>query len=252
MSQTVILETKNLTHIFPDGTCGFENINLKIYDSEFIVIAGANGSGKTVLTRHLNGLLTPTQGEVLMYDEPIHKNIIQVRKKIGLIFQDSESQFVGQTVYEEVAFGPENLNLPREEIKKIVEASLETVGLKGLETYHPYTLSGGQKRKLAIAGVLAMKPQIIIFDEPFTGLDYPSVVQVLKELVKLHQIGHTIILITHELEKVLAHASRLIIIHNGSLVKEGIPKAVIADVECYGVRMPLKEGEGIDSLTWLK
>jgi len=252
MQGSVILEAKHLTHIFPDGTTGIKDISLKIYEGDFMIIAGTNGSGKTVLTRHLNGLLKPTEGEVLMDGISIASNLVQTRKNVGLIFQDSESQFVGQTVEEEVAFGPENLNLPLSEVEKIVEEMLSLVGLSELATRNPYTLSGGQKRKLAVAGVLAMKPRIIIFDEPFTGLDYPGVVQVLKQLVELHQAGHTIILITHELEKVLAHANRLVIFHEGKLVADGTPEIVIETVEDYGVRMPLKDGEGIDRMTWLK
>lgn len=252
MNQLAILETQNLTHVFPNGNIGIEGINVQIHEGEFLIIAGANGSGKTVFTRHLNGLLAPTMGQVLMEGEPISKNILRVRRKVGLIFQDSDSQFVGQTVAEEVAFGPENLNLPRPEVEKIVHESLKEMGLNDLATHSPYTLSGGQKRKLAIAGVLAMKPKVIIFDEPFTGLDYPGVVQVLKQLIKLHQLGHTIILVTHELEKVLAHADRLIMIHQGKLVASGTPEEVIDVAEDYDVRMPLRSGEGVDAMTWLK
>ena len=252
MRRQVILETQNLTHIFPDGTTGIEDINLQIYEGDFIIIAGANGSGKTVLTRHLNGLLVPTNGKVLFDGELISKDITKVRRNIGLIFQDSESQFIGQTVNEEVAFGPENLNLPRAEIEDIVNNVLETVGLSELITRNPHTLSGGQKRKLAVAGVLAMKPKIIIFDEPFTGLDYPGVIQVIKQLVELHKAGHTILLITHELEKVLAHGNRLVIMHQGKLISDGSPEEVILHVENYGIRMPLKNNEGVESLTWLK
>jgi len=252
MERLALLEAQQLTHIFPNGQVGIEGISLKIHAGEFIIITGANGSGKTVFIRHLNGLLTPTKGQVLMDGSPISKNIVQARKRIGLIFQDSDSQFVGQTASEDVAFGPENLNLPRQEIEKIVVESLEAVDLTHLATHNPYTLSGGQKRKLAIAGVLAMKPDVIVFDEPFTGLDYLGVVQVLKQLIRLHQTGHTIILVTHELEKVLAHASRLTIIYQGKLITDGKPEAVINGVSKYGVRMPLKTGERVDSLTWLK
>ena len=252
MNQAVTLEMRNLTHVFPDGTVGIAGVNLKICEGEFVIIAGTNGSGKTVLTRHLNGLLTPTKGQVLIDGEAIGQNMIQARQKIGLVFQDSESQFVGQTVAEEVAFGPENLNLSRTDVEQLTRESLAAVGLSDLATHSPYTLSGGQKRKLAVAGVLAMKPKIIMFDEPFTGLDYPGVVQVLKQLVKLHQSGHTIVLITHELEKVLAHADRLVLLHQGKLVAEGTPEEVMNKVGDYGVRMPLKKGEEMDQMTWLK
>lgn len=247
-----MLEVENLTHIFPDGTVAIEDISLKIEKGEFIVIAGSNGSGKTVFIRHLNGLLSPTKGKVILDQKPIAKNLVHVRKKIGMIFQDSDSQIVGQTVEEDVAFGPENLNLPVEEVNKIVKESLHSVGLEEFSKKNPHILSGGQKRKLAIAGVMAMKPKIIVFDEPFTGLDYPGIIQVLRQILLLHKTGHTIILVTHELEKVLAHATRLLIIHKGKVVEDGLPSDVVHRSEAYGVRMPLKSNEGVETLTWLK
>ncbi|NLW09643.1 MAG: ATP-binding cassette domain-containing protein [Firmicutes bacterium] len=247
-----LLETEDLTHVFPDGTVAIEGINLKVNAGEFLVIAGPNGSGKTVFARHLNGLLRPTRGRVLLDGEPISKDLIGARKKVGLVFQNPESQIVGQTVAEDVAFGPENLNLPADQVATVVEESLAAVGLSRFVTRSPHALSGGEKRKLAIAGILAMNPKIIVFDEPFTGLDYPGVVQVLKEILRLHKNGHTILLITHELEKVLAHAGRLVIMHGGRLVEDGKPETVISRVENYGLRMPLREGEKVGSLTWLK
>ena len=247
-----ILTTKNLTHTFPDGTTGIADISLQFGAGEFVIIAGANGSGKTVFIRHLNGLLTPTRGKVLIDGVPITKNITATRRKIGLIFQDSDSQIVGQTVAEDVAFGPENLNLSPPEVEQAVAEALRATGLEDLSGKDPRTLSGGQKKKLAIAGVLAMQPEILIFDEPFTGLDYPGVIQILQQIVQLHQAGHTILLVTHELEKVLAHADRLIILHQGKLVEDGAPQEVIYRAANYGVRVPLKDGEEVSSVTWLK
>ncbi|HHU82212.1 MAG TPA: ATP-binding cassette domain-containing protein [Firmicutes bacterium] len=247
-----VLEIQDLTHVFPDGAVAIAEINLKVNAGEFLVIAGPNGSGKTVLALHLNGLLRPTRGKVLLDGEPIDKNIIAARKKVGLVFQDPDNQIVGQTVAEDVAFGPENLNFPPAQVGMIVKESLAAVDLSQFATRSPHALSGGEKRKLAIAGILAMKPKIIVFDEPFTGLDYPGVVQVLKEILRLHKTGHTILLITHELEKVLAHADRLVIMHKGRLVADGKPESVIYRAESYGVRMPLKDGEKVSALTWLK
>ena len=247
-----ILETRNLTHIFPNGTVAIKGVNFSVREGEFVVIAGANGSGKTVFLRHLNGLLKPTEGTVLLDGKPIFDDIIKARKKIGLIFQDSSSQIVGQTVAEDVAFGPENLNLPAEEVIGIVKAALESVGLGSYAGCDPHLLSGGMKRKLAIAGVLAMNPSIILFDEPFTGLDYPGVLQVLTEIVRLHGIGHTIILITHEPEIVLAHANRLAIFYGGGLVEDGPPLDVLRRAAQYGVRAPSGEIEGVEFMTWLK
>lgn len=252
MKRQMMLEVQSLTHTFSDGTVGVENINLKINSDEFVVITGANGSGKTVFSRHLNGLLAPTSGQVLIDGKSVSNNIRQARQDIGLIFQESDSQFVSQTVAEDVAFGPENLNLPRMKVDQIVTESLEMVGLNDFKTRNPHALSGGQKRKLAVAGVLAMKPKMIIFDEPFTGLDYVGVVQVLKQLINLHQLGHGIVLITHELEKVLAHATRLVVFYRGKCVVDGLPEVVVDQVEDYDVRNPLKNGERVDSLTWLK
>jgi biotin transport system ATP-binding protein len=246
-----ILEIQHLTHIFPNGIVAINDINLSFQAGEFVIIAGANGSGKTVLIRHFNGLLLPTKGKVLLEGEPITKDLTNARKKIGLIFQNSDSQIVGQTIADDVAFGPENLKLARPEVENRVKESLEAVGLSAISNQQPHTLSGGQKRKLAVAGVLAMKPKIIVFDEPFAGLDYPGVLQVLKQIVFLHKNGHTIILVTHELEKVLAHANRLIIMEKGRIVKDGHPSRLLDEVETYGIRKPYGEDLGIETMTWL-
>jgi biotin transport system ATP-binding protein len=246
-----LLETRQLTHTFPDGTLAIDDINLSIAAGEFVIIAGANGSGKTVLTRHFNGLLLPTRGQVLLEGVPITRDLTNARKNIGLVFQNSDNQIVGQTVAEDTAFGPENLKLPRREVEVRVQESLEAVGLSSLANHQPHTLSGGQKRRLAIAGVLSMRPRIIIFDEPFSGLDYPGGLQVLRQIVSLHQKGHTIILVTHELEKTLAHANRLIIMEKGRIVKDDEPGRLIDEVEMYGVKRPYGEHRKVETMTWL-
>jgi biotin transport system ATP-binding protein len=248
-----LLEILNLTHVFPDGTVGVKDINLSIEEGEFVVLAGRNGSGKTVLARHFNGLLIPTEGKVLLEGEPITKNLVYARKRIGYIFQDSDSQVVGQTVEEDVAFGPENLKLPREEVDNRVKGALKAVGLTHLANAGPHRLSGGEKRRLAVAGVLAMKPKIIVFDEPFAGLDYPGVIQVLNQVVSLHKAGHTIVVITHDLEKIIAHASRLIIMEKGCIVRDGSPEQLVHgdDVEQFGIKLPHGKDGSIGSMTWL-
>ncbi|HOP74339.1 MAG TPA: ABC transporter ATP-binding protein [Bacillota bacterium] len=246
-----ILEIQHLSHVFPNGTIALDDVNLSVESGEFIVIAGANGSGKTVLLRHMNGLLSPTSGKVLLEGVPITKDLNHARRKIGLIFQNSDNQIVGQIVSEDVAFGPENLNLPREQVDKLVQETLEAVGLSELASEQTYTLSGGQKKRLAVAGVLAMRPQIIAFDEPFVALDYEGVVQVLSQIVALHKKGHTIILVTHDLDKVLAHANRLIIMEKGRIVKDGDPGWLIDEVEKYGIKKPYG-GRRVGTMTWLK
>jgi biotin transport system ATP-binding protein len=246
-----LLEIQHLTHTFPDGTEAIHDVNLAIEDGDFAIIAGANGSGKTVLVRHLNGLLQPTSGKVLLEGKSITKDLTAARRRIGLIFQDADSQIVGQTVAEDVAFGPENLCLPAEEVKRRVDEALAAVGLSHLARQRPHVMSGGEKRRLAVAGILAMQPKIIAFDEPFAGLDYRGVVQVIKQIIKLHEQGHTIILITHDLEQVLAHANRLIIMNAGKIVEDGSPRDLIDRVEQYGIRQPYGQTRQLETMTWL-
>ena len=233
-----IIEIKNLTHRFADGTVGIAGIDLVIEDGSFTVIAGANGSGKTTLLRHLNGLLKPETGEVCLASIPVFDDLATARQQVGMVFQDTESQIVGETVFEDVAFGPENLKWPRERIRKQVCEALAAVGLEKASQQGTHALSGGEKRRLAIAGVLAMDPRVLVFDEPFANLDYPGVRQVLKRIVDLHRQGKTLILTTHDLEKVLPHADRLIVMARGKVVMDGPPAEAVRDAERYGVRMP--------------
>ncbi len=246
-----ILEISNLSHRFADGTLGIDGISLSIREGEFAVIAGRNGSGKTTLLRHLNGLLLPSAGTVRVAGISVSENLLNARQTVGMVFQDADSQIVGETVFDDAAFGPENLCLPRAEIRKRVAEALEAVGLSGLEDRKPYLLSGGQKRRLAIAGVLAMKPKILVFDEPFSNLDYPGIRQVLSRILALHRSGHTILLTTHDLEKVIVHASRLMIMKNGKIVRDGNPDDILADTEQFGVRQPCASRLGMKIESWL-
>lgn len=247
-----LLQTQHLVHQFTNGTKALDGVNWEVTAGEFIVLSGGNGSGKTVLVRHFNGLLRPTSGQVLLNGISVHQQLQHARQTIGMVFQDAASQIVAQTVYDDVAFGPENLRLSQEEIDKRVKESLANVGLTNLENHHPYELSGGQQRRLAIAGVLAMKPQMIIFDEPFNGLDYEGVVQTLQQIVQLHQNGHTILVITHDLEKVLAHATRLCIMQQGDIRLDGLPEEVLSHVEKYSVKRPSPSQRLIETMTWLR
>jgi biotin transport system ATP-binding protein len=247
----IILETRNLTKQFAGGAMVLRDINLRINRGELVVLAGANGSGKTVLARHFNGLLQPSSGEVLVADRPVAQNLAEARRRVGLVFQDSDSQIVAETVAADVAFGPENLGLTPAEVSCRVQEALEAVGLTACADQRPQRLSGGQKRKLVIAGVLAMRPQIIVLDEPFTGLDFTGVVQVLTQLVRLHRAGHTLLVITHELEKVLAHADRLMILHLGRIVADGQPAELIDRVEPYGIKKPFGVNRPLETMTWL-
>lgn len=213
-----MLEVKNLSFKFPNKFQALKKINLKIFKNEFIVLTGINGSGKSVLTYHLNGLLEPTEGEVLFENVPIKNDLLKIRQKVGIVFQDPDMQIVGQTVYDDIAFGLENLRFKRDKIHDLVKESLSIVGLTGYEQRLTNELSGGEKRRLVIAGILCMQPELIIFDEPFNGLDYLGVKQVIHELIKLHKAGRTVFVITHDIEKILAHATRFIIMKNGEIV----------------------------------
>jgi biotin transport system ATP-binding protein len=233
-----IIEVSHLSHRFSDGGLGIDDISLKIVKGDFVVVAGHNGSGKTTLFRHLNGLLTPDTGDVKLDGISVSADILRARQMVGLVFQDADSQIVGETVYEDVAFGPENLCLSPAEVRRRVTAALSAVGLEALADQKPHRLSGGEKRRLAIAGILAMESQVLVLDEPFANLDYPGMLQVLSQIVDLHRAGKTIILSTHDLDMTVGHAGRLILMKNGSIVKDGLFENVIRDVACAGVKMP--------------
>lgn len=247
-----IIEIQNLSHQFENGTPGLKNINLEIQEGTFVVIAGQNGSGKTTLLRHLNGLLMPTNGSVRLAGVPVPKNLAWSRQMVGMVFQDADSQIVGETVYDDVAFGPENLCLDREEIERRVFRALETVGLIDYKDQRPHLLSGGEKRRLAIAGILAMEPRILVFDEPFSSLDYPGVKKILSQMISLHRAGHTILVAAHDLEKVIAHTDRLVIMKDGKVVRDGLPSQLFGELEAFGIREPCASRMGMEVHSWLK
>lgn len=242
-----IIQTVHLSHCFTDGTVGLDDVSLTFNEGEFTVIAGANGSGKTTLLRHLNGLLIAQTGSVTVCGKSVAKDPLAARQLVGMVFQDADSQIVGETVYDDTAFGPENLALTRPQIDRRVNRALAAVDLGGFENKRPHCLSGGEKRRLAIAGVLAMSPRVLLMDEPFSNLDYPATCRVLSQILDLHQNGHTIIITTHDLEKVIAHAQRLVVMAQGRVVQDGEPAATINGIERYGVRPPcsVQLGQGI-------
>jgi len=246
-----MIEIRNLSHRFSDGKFGIEGISLKIRKGEFIVIGGQNGSGKTTLLKHLNGLLLPTTGTVTIDGIEVSRNIKKARQIVGMVFQNADSQIVGETVYSDVAFGPENLCLDRQEIEKRVSTALESVSLTRYADKRPHLLSGGEKRRLSIAGILVMEPKVIVFDEPFSSLDYPGVRQVLKQIISLHQSGHTIIITTHDIEKIIAHANRLLIMQDGKVKRDGMPDKVLKEAEVFGVRAPCATRLGAEVVSWL-
>ena len=167
------------------------------------------------------------------------------------MFQNADSQMVGQTVLSDIAFGPENLKWPRSRINSSVERILEELGIQDLKNRQPHSLSGGEKRRCVLAAVLVMEPDIIVLDEPFTGLDHQGVRDVLIDVTRLHREGKTIILITHDLEKALAHADRLILMEKGRIMADGSPREMIGRVDEFGIRRPWGEERCVESMTWL-
>ena len=245
-----ILEIDHLTHAFFNGT-GIHDICARIFPGEFILLAGPNGSGKTTLIRHLNALVRPSSGEIRLYGRPVTSDLIVTRKTIGMVFQDADTQIVADTVEDEVAFGLENLNTPRTRIHEKVHQTLTYMNLIHLKNRNPATLSGGEKRRLAIAGILVMDPKIIVLDEPFANLDHPASRDLVEIICRLNHEGQTIIMATHEVEEVITHASRMLIMDcQGRLVKDGRPDELLGTLERFGIREPCFSRMGYSAPPW--
>ena len=216
-----ILNISNLSYSYPDKTVALHQINLSINHKK-VAILGANGSGKSTLLQHFNGLIIPQHGEVFIKNLAVTKsNLRDIRKQVGIVFDSPDSQLFSTTVNEDIAFGPRNLGLSEEEIKIRVDKAVELVGLQNLRDKTPFNLSLGQKKKAAIAGVLAMNPEIMVFDEPFSGMDPYSLGQLLKILEILCEKNHTLIIATHDLDIAYGWAEEFIILHEGMVLAQG-------------------------------
>ena len=238
-----LLRAVSLSHIFPDRGIGIDSISLSIEEGEFLLVAGRNGAGKSLLMRHFVGLSKPSAGEILYRGIPIALQIPLIRREVGYVFQDTEAQVFGLTVGEDLAFGPANLGIKGSKLDAVIKKALAQAHLEGMENRSPGSLSGGEKRRLAIAGVLAMQPRCIILDEPFANLDYPSVQEILEVFGTLHSDGKTLIVLTHEIEKVFSLASRLLILDRGKIVFDGLPgEATIGLFLRSGLVCPYQEG----------
>jgi cobalt/nickel transport system ATP-binding protein len=214
-----IVEVQDLKFSYPDNTNALQGISFRIEHGESIAIVGANGAGKSTLLLHLNGYLTPVEGTVRIGDYPLTKETVQdVRRTVGMVFQDPDDQLFMSTVFDDVAFGPLNLGLPTEEVKDRVKKALETVEVSHLRERPPHRLSAGQKRRVAIASVLSMSPDILVMDEPTAGLD-PRARNKLIGLLK--GFKHSKIIATHDLDMVLDLCERTIVIHNGLIKADG-------------------------------
>jgi energy-coupling factor transport system ATP-binding protein len=225
-----MIRLENVSYSYPDGTHALRNINLAIKKGEYLGIMGRNGSGKSTLVLHLNGLLKPQKGRVTVkgMDTGDYSKLREIRKTVGIVFQNPETQFIGRTVEEDLAFGPENLCLPSAEIRTRVDRALSEIKLEKYRYHSPKTLSGGQGQCVALEGVLTMEPECLVFDEVTSMLDPVSGETVLKRVERLHKRGKTIVYTTHNLEE-LHSADRIIVMDRGRIVLEGEPEYVLSD-----------------------
>lgn len=244
------IEIKHLTHVFKsndekkDGLKALDDINLSIDKGEFIAVIGVNGSGKSTLAKHLNGLLLPTEGACFVDGIKVEdsEEIWKVRQKVSMVFQNPDNQIIATIVEDDIAFGPENMGLPREEIRKRVEFALQSLHIEHLRKFAPHLLSGGQKQLTAIAGAIAMRTNCLILDEPTAMLDPQGRIAVMNALKELHEkYNMTIIMITHFMEEAM-QAQRIVVMDNGKIVQDGTPEQIFADrqkLRSLGLEVPL-------------
>lgn len=235
------IKVENLVHIYSKGTVfqhvALDDVSFTIDDGEFVGIIGHTGSGKSTLIQHLNGLLKPTSGKIYIDDVDISSKDVElkyIRQKVGLVFQYPEHQLFEETVYKDVAFGPANLKLSEKEIEERVRTSLELVGLdyEEIKDKSPFDLSGGQKRRVAIAGVLAMKPKILILDEPTAGLDPRGRDEILNEIKLLHKKEKlTIILVSHSMEDIARLVDKILVMNKGKIQFFDTPRKIFKEAE---------------------
>jgi len=229
-----MLEVQNIKYSYNKDYQALKGVSLKVEKGEMVALLGKNGAGKSTLFLHLNGIYEPDEGKVFIDGEELKydkKSLLKFRQKVGIVFQNPDDQIFAPTVEEDVAFGPLNLKLPMEEVQKRVTESLARVGMSGFEKKAPHHLSGGQKKRVAIAGILAMKPEIMVLDEPTAGLDPQGVRGLSKLLKELNEEGITIIISTHEVDLVPNYAKKVFVMVDGLLVAEGTPKEIFAQPE---------------------
>ena len=245
-----ILQIEHLTHTYSAGTpfqrSAVEDMNLSVMDGEFLGIIGHTGSGKSTLIQHLNGLLKPTSGRILLQGRDIWadpKRIRDVRFQVGLVFQYPEYQLFEETVYKDIAFGPKNMGLTGEDIDRRVREAAAFVGLDAeLLDKSPFELSGGQKRRVAIAGVIAMEPQVLVLDEPTAGLDPRGRDDILARIQEYHRARNaSVVLVSHSMEEIARNVDRIVVLSDGKVYMEGTPAQVFArsaELERVGLDVP--------------
>jgi cobalt/nickel transport system ATP-binding protein len=231
----MIFKLENLSHCYSDGTLALNEVSLNLARGDRIALLGTNGSGKTTLLNHLIGILKPTSGNIYFEDKPLvydAKSLLNLRKRVGFVFQDPNDQLFAPSVKQDVAFGPLNLGYTPDRVKQLVNEALTTVGMTEFADKPPHFLSGGQKKRVALAGVLAMQPEVIIMDEPTSSLDPIATSSILHLLLRLNkENGITLLLATHDVDIVPLFANRLCILDKGKIVSEGSPKESFSNAE---------------------
>ena len=244
------IEISHLTHLYNQGTAmerkALDDVNITINDGEFVAFIGHTGSGKSTLIQHLNALIKPTSGKILLDGEDINADktkLKAIRQKVGLVFQYPEHQLFEMTVFKDVCYGPKNMGLSDEEVKNAAEKALSLVGLdQSFYDKSPFELSGGQKRRVAIAGILAMNPRVLVLDEPTAGVDPRGRDEILGAIDHMHkETGITVILVSHSMEDVAKFADRIVVMNNGHVALTGTPKEVfshVSELEEMGLAAP--------------
>ena len=237
LSMENAIEIRHLAYSYPDDTSTehvvFQDLSLDIEQGSFVAVLGHNGCGKSTLAKHLNAILLPEGGTVTVYglDTKQEENLLAIRQQVGMVFQNPDNQIVSNVVEEDVAFAPENLGVPTQEIRRRVDEALEAVGMAAYKKHAPHLLSGGQKQRVAIAGVLAMQPKTIVLDEPTAMLDpqgRQEVVSIVEKLSREQNI--TVILITHHMDEAIC-ADRVIAMDDGKIIADGAPKDVFTKID---------------------
>ncbi len=229
-----VIQIKNLTFAYPNAPApALEGVSLDIFPGTFTAVLGSNGSGKSTLAKHLNAILLPTGGQVLVdgMDTALEENLIPIRRRVGMVFQNPDNQIVANVVEDDVAFAPENLGIEPGEIRRRVDDALCQVGMYDFRMHAPHLLSGGQKQRVAMAGVLAMRPDVLVLDEPTAMLDPQGRKEVLSTVEQLcREQGITVVLITHHMEEA-ARADRVVVLNKGRIAMDGTPREVFPRVE---------------------
>ena len=228
-----IIEVKNLVKNYKD-VHAVNDISFTVEEGSFFAFLGINGAGKSTLFSHFNGLTEPTSGCVKIEGKPISfekDELLKVRQKVGIVFQDPNDQLFAPTVKEDIAFGPMNLGLSYDEVEKRVEDALKMVGMENYEDKTPHHLSGGQQKRIAIAGIIAMKPELMILDEPTAGLDPDGVEKVLNIMNQLNEEGMTLIISSHDIDMISKYADKIFVLYNGEIIESGNKNKIFSDME---------------------